>query len=391
MRICLTMIVKDEESVIGRCLDALKPFIDCWLIVDTGSSDKTRELIREHMEGVPGELHESPFKSFRHNRTEAMALARKAFPDSDYLLMMDADDLWEAPEGWTWPEDLDRDAYSFQIRMGNTSWWRPDLTKTSTLWRYEGVAHEYLVCDTRNTQGKIQGASKLCVNDGHRRTAEPVEKYERVARLLEKDLEENPGNPRSTFYLAQSYKDCGRKEDAIRVYRERAMMGGWSEEVFYSWFQIGVLSNSLGRWPDAEAAFLKAYEARPQRAEPLVNLAAHYRQKQNWAMAVLYATTAADTPRPEDLLFVDDSVYTWRAMDEYAVSSWWAGRKEKARVANLELLRTPNLPLNVRARITKNLAFCPGAPAPETLAEPGTMVTLDEALKMYEEEVRNAG
>lgn len=46
-RVCLSMIVRDEAHVIGRCLQAMKPPIDTWVIVvDTGSTDGTQALIR---------------------------------------------------------------------------------------------------------------------------------------------------------------------------------------------------------------------------------------------------------------------------------------------------------------------------------------------------------
>ena len=47
--ICLSMIVKDEAPVIERCLRSVKPWIDHWVIVDTGSSDGTQAMIRKFM------------------------------------------------------------------------------------------------------------------------------------------------------------------------------------------------------------------------------------------------------------------------------------------------------------------------------------------------------
>ena len=44
--ICLGMIVKDEEGNIKKTLESVKSVIDYWVIIDTASTDKTKELIK---------------------------------------------------------------------------------------------------------------------------------------------------------------------------------------------------------------------------------------------------------------------------------------------------------------------------------------------------------
>ena len=58
--ICLSMIVRDESHIVREALDSAARHIDYWVIVDTGSTDDTREVVRACMaaKGVPGELHE---------------------------------------------------------------------------------------------------------------------------------------------------------------------------------------------------------------------------------------------------------------------------------------------------------------------------------------------
>jgi glycosyltransferase involved in cell wall biosynthesis len=89
--ICLTMIVRDEAHSVGEVLDATAPYIDYWVVVDTGSSDGTQDIITSHMQrlAIPGELHERPWRDFGHNRSEALTLAQGK---ADYICMMDADD-----------------------------------------------------------------------------------------------------------------------------------------------------------------------------------------------------------------------------------------------------------------------------------------------------------
>ena len=98
-RIGLNMIVKNEAHVIERCLATVKPWIDHWVIVDTGSTDGTQEVIRNFLRDIPGTLHERPWVDFSHNRNEALELAR---PTADYLLFIDADETLAMPAGFRW-------------------------------------------------------------------------------------------------------------------------------------------------------------------------------------------------------------------------------------------------------------------------------------------------
>ena len=51
--------------------------IDYWVVVDTGSTDGTQQIIKDFMakHKIPGELFERPWVNFSHNRSEALELA----------------------------------------------------------------------------------------------------------------------------------------------------------------------------------------------------------------------------------------------------------------------------------------------------------------------------
>jgi glycosyltransferase involved in cell wall biosynthesis len=53
MRLCLNMIVRDEAPVIERCIRSVLPHIQCWAIVDTGSSDGTQAIVRGLLGACP--------------------------------------------------------------------------------------------------------------------------------------------------------------------------------------------------------------------------------------------------------------------------------------------------------------------------------------------------
>src|SRR5580698_1140027 len=101
MRVCLSMIIKNESKVIERCLRSVRPFVHSWAICDTGSTDGTQELVRKTMSDLPGELIEKPWVDFATNRNQALDLARR---HGDYALIIDADEVLEAEAGFSYGE-----------------------------------------------------------------------------------------------------------------------------------------------------------------------------------------------------------------------------------------------------------------------------------------------
>jgi hypothetical protein len=105
-------------------------------------------------------------------------------------------------------------------------------------------------------------------------------------------------------------------------------------------------------------AYLQVYEARPTRAEPLVQLARYCRDRGLHQQAFIFASAAMQIPFPgSDRLFVDGDVYAIRRLDEYAIAAFWTGRYAVSYDACKELLNQATLLYEDRARIEKNLSF----------------------------------
>jgi hypothetical protein len=85
------MIVKNEAHIIASTLENICNYIplDYWVIVDTGSTDDTKQIIRDFFESknIKGELHETEWKNFGFNRSDALS---KAFNKTDYLFVDNA-------------------------------------------------------------------------------------------------------------------------------------------------------------------------------------------------------------------------------------------------------------------------------------------------------------
>ncbi len=102
--VCLVLIVKDEEHVIERCLRAAAPFIDTYCICDTGSTDKTKEVIFKTMSslGIFGVIKDHKWERFSINRTKSLEESRDFCPDG-WSWVVDADDeIKGIPPGAGW-------------------------------------------------------------------------------------------------------------------------------------------------------------------------------------------------------------------------------------------------------------------------------------------------
>lgn len=352
-RICLNMIVKNEAHVIRRCLATVKPWIDHWVIVDTGSSDGTQEIIRDFMQGLPGQLHERAWRNFGHNRNEALELARA---HGDHLLFIDADEVLATPPGFAWPL-LDGTAYRFQCIFNGTHYQRNALIATRLPWHWCGVIHEYLDSAAPHNWQLLEGPQIVVSHDGAR--AKDPDTYLRDIEVLKQAMRDEPGNTRYAFYLAQSYKDAGHWAASRTAYLARAAMGGWEEERWFAQFRAAQLAENLGLPSEqVRAGYQDAWQSRSGRAEPLYELARYHRSRSEFALAFLFARHAAAIASVSDILFVDASVYQWRALDELAVAaSYLPEQLASGRAAMQTLLDQALYPPQEADRIEANRIF----------------------------------
>ena len=108
-------------------------------------------------------------------------------------------------------------------------------------------------------------------------------------------------------------------------------MGGWDEEVWYSLYQVARLQHRLGiAWPLVLDAYLRAYEFRPTRIEPIYHVARFHREHGQCHLAYLFSRAVIDTPYPEDLLFIENSIYQHELPMEYALCCEQLGKRDEA-------------------------------------------------------------
>lgn len=354
------MIVKDEAGIIERCLAAAAPWIDAYAIHDTGSSDATADIVSSFFEhhGIPGEVTQGRFEDFAQARNESLTAARStaAAHGADYLLLCDAD-MELVVEDPAFRDSLTADAYLLGQRASGLHYANVRLLRVGATAQYVGVTHEYVDVGSA-PRPTLEGAWFRDHAEGSSRAV----KFERDLALLERGLLLEPEHARYVFYRAQTLRDLGRNREAVAAYEHRASLGGWEEEVWYSLLQAAMLRERLAdSAPEVLAAYLTAFERRPGRAETLVELARHLRESGRHELAHVFATRAVQLTGTDDILFVAQDNYGWRARDELSVSSYWVRRYADSAALAETVLADPQLPPTERPRVEQNLALARAA------------------------------
>jgi glycosyltransferase involved in cell wall biosynthesis len=356
--LALTMIVKNEAPNIKRFLESVAPYINYYVIADTGSIDDTKKIIKEYFDekGIPGEILDHKWEDFGTNRSKVL---KHCHGKVKWALMIDADDTIEGKLPIEKFDD-NLDGYVVKIMRGSMVWYRAQIFNLGKkLWWFEEPLHEYAICEQPMNVSKLEGDYSWNVRTEGCRSREvnsDREKYARDYFTLKKYLEIDPQSVRKQFYAAQSAFDAQLYEVAEKEYLKRVEMGNWPEEIFYSWIRIGICREIMGKpLSEIAEAFMSAYEARPNRAEALYHLSCVYRKHERPRSAFLVASQALTIPAPtEDILFVDHSVYQWGILDEIATTAFYVGKIHMGLSACEKLLNDSHMPEVHRERIQKN-------------------------------------
>ena len=328
--LCLNMIVKNESKIITRLFDSVLPIIDCYCICDTGSTDNTVELIKSYFESknIPGIIVSEPFKNFAHNRNFAL---KSCLNMSDFVLLMDADMSLQV-------KNFNKQKLSMfdscHILQGNDNFYYQNMriVKNNGLFNYIGVTHEYISTPSNTRILNITKEELFIVDYGDGGCKS--DKFERDIRLLLEGIIDEPNNnDRYHFYLANSYYDNGNFEKAIGIYEKRIKIGGWEQEIWYSYYRIGLCYKNLGKMSDAVFNWMNAYDYLPSRIENLYEIIHHYRHTSKSKLAGLFYNIAKellnknknDNINRDSFLFLHNDVYTYKLDYEFTIFAAYIG------------------------------------------------------------------
>lgn len=314
IKIVALLMIKNESRIIRRCIQHLMSAVDAFYFYDTGSTDNTIEVIQETCRelGLTYGVGGSPFVNFGVSRTASFRgcvdyinglgwdLVRT------YALAVDAD--MNLVPGAAWPvvkEGLTKNGYSLIQKNSTIEYYNMRLMRLNTPWTCVGATHEYW--SGEDTEKLPKEAVYI---DDRGDGGCKADKFERDERLLREELEAEPTNARAHFYLAQTLKCLGRKQEAIPLYKKRIALGGWWEEVWYSHYMIAELWRDLGRVDKMEAWVQRGYKQYPKRAEAIYMALCAALDRRDYGSAQRWWLLGKDIPYPAgDSLFIEGAPY----------------------------------------------------------------------------------
>jgi GT2 family glycosyltransferase/predicted Zn-dependent protease len=257
--ISLCMIVKNEERVLGDCLKSVKPFFKEILILDTGSTDRTVEIAKEHGAQVSEMIWPN---SFAAARTASMIPAK-----GKWLFWCDADDTLPASCGEMLLHTAikaKKETVGFIVPVqfvdsGPGAGTRVDHVK---LFRnvpgleWEGRIHEQILASLRR-HGEIERSQAYVLHSGYDTSlAGQANKRERDWPLLWADHNDRPKHPFPLFNIGMTYHFTGRHQEAVE-WMDKCLAVSQPQEshVRKAYDLKGVSQRELGQLEEALATF----------------------------------------------------------------------------------------------------------------------------------------
>jgi len=392
----LLMMVKNETKRLHVSLNSVVGYVDALIIFDTGSTDNTIDIIKNFSEKNRINLYliQGSFVNFCVSRNTSLYYADKI--GVHYLILLDSNDELRGGEGlralvkdfFEKPNSAFLVCQEWYTGGGSDKYYNIRLVKNRCGWRYRGSVHEWMKDTNSKGPDPIHPVVRIpdelgivLYQDRTQDDDKTAKRFIRDRELLLKDYQDNPTDPRTLFYLAQTCECLGNFEEALYYSKLRLELEGFLEEKFHSYMRCGkscvVLEHN---WEQVLGWFMKAYED-SLRAEPLVKIADYYRfqalkqdieenqkkqehdKKQElcsekegesykkipynrkptyyWRLAYMFLHEACELEYPKQcILFVDKSIYDYYRWHIMGIVGFYVGKYEEGKAASLKAIAT---------------------------------------------------
>lgn len=290
MEFSLCMIVKNEEDVLARCLESIRDIASEIVIVDTGSTDSTKEIAARYTSNIYDFQWYGDFSAARN-----FSLSKASKP---YCMWLDADDvilpadrelLFTLIKSLTEDTDMVMLPYHTAFDSEGTptfTYYRERIVKNSPLFRFKGAVHECIP-----PAGNIR-YEQAAVTHQKMHPADP----DRNLNIFKKRLSAGHTlDPREQYYYARELYYHQQYEEAVRVYESFLDSGlGWLENNIDACRYLSYCYYSLNLPHKALKSLFASFSYDLPRAEVCCDLGKHYMNRKDYPKAAYWYERALD-------------------------------------------------------------------------------------------------
>lgn len=304
--ISLCMIVKNEEGWLGKCLASARNLVDEMIVVDTGSTDRTKDVASRFGAKVFDFEWNNNFSDARN-----FSLSKAG---RKWILVLDADDVIserDIESIRSLAKNKHYDGFSFLMRNytrnrsiinfvpvpendayeESSGWSGWDLTRCVRMFRnapeirFERDIHEVVDYTILNSGGKILNVNIPIHHLGEAKTGtQAPEKRESIySRITRKRLESYPDDPKDNFTMAFECFKAGNHDDAISYYLKAVQL---KPDYVDAYIGISQACVSAGRIEDAIAVNEDASKRFPHVSAFFFNLGELYLARKDYERAL---------------------------------------------------------------------------------------------------------
>lgn len=329
--VSLCMIVKNEEMHIARCLDSVADLVDEIIIVDTGSADRTVEIVSEYTPHVCFYPWKDDFADARNYSFSKASM--------DYCMWMDADDILPESEKSKFlqlKQSLSPDTDIVMMRYHTSfdeagkpsfSYYRERWIRNSAQYRWIGEVHEVISPNGRVIYSDIAICHKKIKAGDPERNLKIYRKMIAGGKALE---------PRQKYYYGRELYYHKQYEEAVSVLEQFLLSEeGWAENKIEACSVCADCYSRLGQEESALNTLLRSMSFDLPRAELCCEIGKYFLEHGNYDTAVYWYETALNRPRNEySSGFVLPDCYDYVPLLQLCVCFDKMGDKKKAKEYN---------------------------------------------------------
>ncbi len=331
MKISVCMIVKNEQDVIARCLECVKQFADEIIVVDTGSSDNTKQIVSKFTDKVYDYIWCNDFSKARNFSFSKASC--------DYVMWLDADDVLRYNEIEKINQlklNMTADTYMLKYATSfsedgrvNFAFYRERIIKRNLSPIWQGFVHEVIP-----PMGKIE---YLDITIEHRKIAASYTK--RNLNLYRYALKHGVKlDTREQYYYARELFYWGYYSKAIKEFNKFLKLPNkFMPNVIDTYFILSQCYSILGKINIAKQKLIECVNKYSPSAEIVCELASLFVKSGKYDIAIYYYESALNIDRADDKgFFVRGEYYYVIPLTQLTALYYQIGRYDKAKYYQLK-------------------------------------------------------